>query len=447
MSRLIQKSRYKSILREIPTIQYSNLSDLQRDALARRVSDVLFLKGENVYVKGDPTTASLYIVKKGKIKIIGENGTEKVIQAGGYFGQNYCRVGSKFPCDSELFIRARHDATCIEDSLCGVLTLDDYFSVIPEVSECGKKDGHHRKRVALEHLRKHRVLGEGQFGIVWLVTNTMASDSEPYALKIQPIGNKKDERRRKIRNEITVMRKIKHPFVVDIINAYDREDSIAMLLSLAPGGELFDRIHYQLPNSSLWACGIGEAEGKFYCGVVADALSFMHVRGYIYRDLKPENILIGADGYPMLTDFGFAKYVGANEKTYTFCGSPNYLPPEMLKHDGHGASVDHWSLGVLMYEVVDGESPFWHEGLDQVSLFEKICCKQYQPLPKNTYSKDFYDMIHRLLEKTPSKRLGSFREKDILDHEWFLDINLPAMRNKRIEAPWKPNPVELNVQG
>jgi len=438
MSRLVQKSRYKSMLSKILAIQGTNPSDHQLDALARRVTDKSFVAGQNVCVRGEPATPSLYIVRKGKIKILREDGTEEIVPAGGCFGQDH------FTRDSDLIIRARHNALSIEDSVCGILTVDEYMSVISGASEYTNNNGKKRKRVAFEDLHMHKVLGEGLFGIVWLVTNAKASKSEPFALKIQSIRKKKSETRRRIRKEISVMRKLQHPFVVDLINEFDREDSISMLLSLAPGGELFDRIHYRLPNSTLWGSGIGEEEGKFYCGVVADAISFMHVRGYIYRDLKPENILIGADGYPLIADFGFAKYLAGNEKTYTFCGSPNYLPPEIiLKNDGHGAGVDHWSLGVLMYEVVDGESPFFHEGLDQVSLFEKICCKHYHPLPKNTYSKAFYDLIHRLLEKNPSKRLGSFREKDILDHFWFSDISLPAMRRKSIAAPWKPSRVEL----
>ena len=95
-------------------------------------------------------------------------------------------------------------------------------------------------------------------------------------------------------------------------------------LSLAPGGELFDQIHFQLPNG-LWDSGMGEKKGLFYFSIIADTLSFMHVRGYIYRDLKPENILIGVDGYPLITDFGFTRHLEANEKAYTLCGTPNYL--------------------------------------------------------------------------------------------------------------------------
>jgi len=112
---------------------------------------------------------------------------------------------------------------------------------------------------------------------------------------------------------------------------------------------------------------------------------------------------------------------------------------------GHGASADNWSLGILIYEVVHGENPFWYDGLDQVSLFQAICSERYYPLPKNTYSDDFGDLIHRLLEKNPSKRLGTFREKDILAHPWFADIRLPEIRMKHTKAPWKPRPVELNL--
>ena len=125
------------------------------------------------------------------------------------------------------------------------------------------------------------------------------------------------------------------------------------------------------------------------------------------------------------------------------CGTPNYLPPEIIKNDGHTSSADFWSFGVLLYEVVQGENPFFYEGLDQVSLFEAICTESWYPCA--SCSDDFGDLIQRLLEKNPAKRLGTFREKDILAHSWFADINIQELRMKRISAPWKPGPVVLDL--
>ncbi|MGK3738636.1 MAG: serine/threonine protein kinase [Bacillariaceae sp.] len=146
---------------------------------------------------------------------------------------------------------------------------------------------------------------------------------------------------------------------------------------------------------------------------------------------------------PLITDFGFTRLLKANEQAFTMCGTPNYLPPEIIKNDGHTSSADNWSFGVLLYEVVQGENPFFYEGLDQVSLFEAICSESWYPCA--SCSDDFVDLIQRLLEKNPAKRLGTFREKDILDHSWFADINMQELRMKRINAPWKPGPVVLDL--
>jgi CRP-like cAMP-binding protein len=442
MGQLAQKSSDKKILRDLRAIRAAKVDGPILDLLARQIADEPFLEGEEFCVMNEDMVPKLYIVREGSVKIVRKNGKVDIIEPGGFFGHEYLMISSKGGRDSvPSHVKAKYSATALEDGVVGVLTLQECVSVFgSDTSKTEElEDG---TIIPLEDLEHYRVLGEGHFGVVWLVANKKAPKPDPYALKIQMLQDEERNAEECIREEISMMRKLQYPFIVRVINTYDAEETISMLLGLAPGGELFDQIHYQLPNG-LWDSGIGEEKGRFYCSVVADALAFMHIRGFIYRDLKPENVLVDQFGYPLITDFGFTRQLKKDELAYTMCGTPNYLPPEIIKNLGHGAPADNWSLAVLIYEVVQGESPFWYEGLDQVSLFHAICEEDYYPLPDEGVSDELRDLIHRLLEKNPSKRLGTFREKDILSHPWFAPLDIKKIRKKEIKAPWIPDPVEL----
>jgi serine/threonine protein kinase len=130
--------------------------------------------------------------------------------------------------------------------------------------------------------------------------------------------------------------------------------------------------------------------------------------------------------------------------TYTMCGTPNYLSPEVILNKGHGFATDHWSLGVLIYEMVVGENPFFYDDMPQMELFEAIVRDKFYPLPDDV-SDDAFDVIDGLLIKDPTRRLGALagRGKDIINREWFRDLDLVECRQKRHEAPFIPHNTEL----
>jgi serine/threonine protein kinase len=146
--------------------------------------------------------------------------------------------------------------------------------------------------------------------------------------------------------------------------------------------------------------------------------------------------MIDEKGYPVLIDFGFAKQVV--DKTYTLCGTPGYVAPEVVTRRGHNCSADDWSLGILIYELISGGTPFYYDGMSQRALFESIV--KDEPKPPPGASDVAVDLIMKLLVKDPIYRLGSLARgvRDILEHPFFGSYELKAMRRKEHKAPWVP---------
>eukprot|EP00934_Nitzschia_sp_Nitz4_P009437 Nitzschia sp. Nitz4//scaffold22_size323478//102097//107031//NITZ4_000519-RA/size323478-processed-gene-0.454-mRNA-1//-1//CDS//3329542971//9427//frame0 len=440
--RVSLKYRDKQTLASIRQIRAAKLEDEQLDMLVRQITNVEFKAGIDIFEFNEKVPPAMYIVRQGRVKVVKKNGEERMIEAGGYFGHEYMLFTSKQSKDIVPdFVVVKYAAMTLEKTICGVLTLQEVGIVSGRIQVM--QDIESTQNIAMEDLERHRVLGEGQFGVVWLVT-VKTMDTDPYALKMQYLDDPcRDDAIDCIREEIRMMRAVHHQFIIQVVNTYEEEDIISMLLTLAPGGELFDILHRQDVNG-WWVSGVAEPIAKFYSMVVADTLAFMHRQKFIYRDLKPENILIDKDGYPVLTDFGFVKQLEA-DKTYTFCGTPNYIAPEVAMAVGHNASADNWSLGVLIYELIDGANPFWEDGMDQQTLYELISEALYPPIARKKCSRHCHDLVGRLLEKDPSKRLGTFREKDILEHKWFRDFDIQDLREKNVKAPWVPDPICLEA--
>lgn len=173
---------------------------------------------------------------------------------------------------------------------------------------------------------------------------------------------------------------------------------------------------------------------QFYAAEVILAIEYLHERNIIYRDLKPENILLSGDGHIRLTDFGFAKVVP--ELTWTLCGTPDYLAPEIVMSRGYGKAVDWYAVGVLIYEMLLGTPPFYHE--NHLKLYENIV-QQTAKFPP-TFDAVARDLIERLLEKNPVMRLGSLAggAEDIKRHPWFREVKWDLLSKLLIKAPYRP---------
>jgi cGMP-dependent protein kinase 1 len=188
-------------------------------------------------------------------------------------------------------------------------------------------------------------LGVGGFGRVELVKNMR--DSRTYALKVLKkqhiVATKQQDH---VLNERAIMLDMRSSFICRLYKTFKDKKYLYFLMEVCLGGELWSLLHKKKYFE--------ENETKFYVGCVIEALSFLHTKGIIFRDLKPENIILNGDGYCKLIDFGFAKKIGLGKRTFTFCGTPEYVAPEIILNKGHDHACDFWSLGILIFECLTG---------------------------------------------------------------------------------------------
>ncbi|XP_076818914.1 cAMP-dependent protein kinase catalytic subunit PRKX-like isoform X1 [Clavelina lepadiformis] len=278
---------------------------------------------------------------------------------------------------------------------------------------------------SLEDLEILTTIGTGTFGRVVLVKERHTK--EFFALKVMKILDViKLKQVQHVKSEKLILSQIQHPFIVQLYWTYHDDSFLYMLLDFVCGGELFS----YLRNAGRF----NNATSLFFASEIVSALSYLHSKDIVYRDLKPENILLDRDGHTKLTDFGFAKTV--EDRTWTLCGTPEYLAPEVLQSKGHGKSVDWWALGVLIYEMLAGFPPFWDE--QQIQIYNKILSGGID-FPKHM---EFHakDLIKKLLTADRTRRLGSMKNgtEDIKRHRWFQTIDWHAVDEKKLLPPIIP---------
>ncbi|EFJ25645.1 hypothetical protein SELMODRAFT_99275, partial [Selaginella moellendorffii] len=230
-----------------------------------------------------------------------------------------------------------------------------------------------------------------------------------------------------LRNEKLFMTEMDHPFITKLIRTYKDDKNIYLLQELTTGGELFFHMEKVGP--------LREAEASFYAGAVLLVLEYMHGKGIVYRDLKPENTLIGDNGYPKLIDMGFAKRI-YNRRTYSMCGTPDYMAPEIIRRQGHGKAVDYWALGCLIFELITNTSAF-NRGEDPPQLvFHRIIDGRVKFPPY--VSSDCADIVRKLLDPNPETRLGCRKRgaADIKEHPFFAkSVNFQLLIRQKEEPP------------
>ncbi|XP_051840533.1 cAMP-dependent protein kinase catalytic subunit PRKX isoform X2 [Antechinus flavipes] len=238
-------------------------------------------------------------------------------------------------------------------------------------------------------------VGTGTFGRVHLVKERTAKHY--FALKVMSIPDViRLKQEQHVHNEKSVLKEVNHPFLIRLYWTYHDERFLYMLMEYVPGGELFS----YLRNMGRF----NNSTGLFYSAEIICAIEYLHSKEIVYRDLKPENILLDKEGHIKLTDFGFAKKLV--DRTWTLCGTPEYLAPEVIQSKGHGRAVDWWALGILIFEMLSGFPPFFDD--NPFGIYQKILAGKIDfPRHLDLYVKD---LIKKLLVVDRTRRLGNMKE-------------------------------------
>ena len=288
--------------------------------------------------------------------------------------------------------------------------------------------------VTLKDFALCKVIGRGSFGKVYLVRKKTGSDKgQYYALK--ELKKKSVIERNQVEHtkaERMIMEKISNPFLMKLHYAFQDDIKLFFVMDFLTGGELF----FHLKNEHK----LDESRTRFYAGEITLGIGHLHKNNIIYRDLKPENILLDSEGHVRLTDFGLSKGgMGLGSTTETFCGTPEYLAPEIVKSVPHTKDVDWWSLGILIYEMLAGVPPFYSENANLMYKLIETAPLRFQDGTR--WSPEVRSLITKLLCRESTRRLGAGPSDDmqIKAHEWFKTMDWDKLYAKKLPAPFKPS--------
>ncbi|XP_024085925.1 ribosomal protein S6 kinase 2 beta-like isoform X2 [Cimex lectularius] len=329
------------------------------------------------------------------------------------------RVDKYAPSSEEMIIEQPHNQ---DDKVSSSGSLEHEYELKDVV-----KEGHDRADPSQFELLK--VLGQGSFGKVFLVKKIVGADSGTlYAMKVLKKATLKVRDRMRTKMERNILVDVRHPFIVRLHYAFQTEGKLYLILDFLRGGDLFSRLSKELMFT--------EEDVKFYLAELALALNHLHSLGIIYRDLKPENILLDQDGHISLTDFGLSKQPIDDQKAYSFCGTVEYMAPEVVNRKGHSFAADWWSYGVLMFEMLTGALPF--QGSNRKETMTQIL-KAKLGMPPHL-SMEAQSLLRVLFKRNPANRLGAGPDgvNEIKNHSFFATIDWDKLVKKAIQPPFKP---------
>jgi len=421
------------------------LSESEMNTLALATLNESYEAGRSIVREGEPGDI-FYMIDSGSVDVyIKAKGDAPVatLGSGAFFGElallsNDCRTASCVAkTDVKCHILMRDDFNLLLGDLQSLMDGAAYGER-EEVSLQPKKAVKMSMQVDLADLDIMKVLGIGAFGRVRLAKlKKPRSDLEDhngfFALKCISKQSLKDNGLDShIMNEKAIMSGLEHPFINRFYCDMEDDEFLYFLLEALPGGELCKRLREEKKFPEPW--------GKFYSASVLFAFCHMHEKKIAYRDLKPENLVMDSVGYVKVVDFGLAKVIDGG-KTWTLCGTPAYLAPEIVLNDGHDWAVDYWALGVFLYEMTSGREPF--AAKNPMEVYKQIVSGHVE-IP-SYFSPTLSDLIMKLLNTSKSKRLGRTMGGGgaVMQHRWYSDFDWDAHLEKRLEPPLQPKTQEI----
>ncbi|XP_036414207.1 serine/threonine-protein kinase Sgk2b [Colossoma macropomum] len=330
------------------------------------------------------------------------------------------KLGTSHPIyrhmDAECFLRPEGSSVCDEAGAAALC----FSSTAQELQ---------MSRASAADFDYLKVIGTGSFGKVLLARHR--ENDRYYAVKVlkKQMILKKNAEGHVICERSVLLKTVNHPFLVRLHFSFQTRDRLYLVLDYASGGELF----YHLQRERVFT----ESRARFYAAEMASALGYLHSLHIVYRDLKPENILLDSAGHVVLTDFGLCKEgIVGRATTRTFCGTPEYLAPEVLQQREYDRTVDWWGLGAVLHEMLYGLPPFY--SADRMVMLSNI---MFQPLVlKAGVSKAGRDLLKRLLNRDRAKRLGAKHDvAELQHHSFFSSIRWDDLVAKKIQPPFVPS--------
>jgi len=274
-----------------------------------------------------------------------------------------------------------------------------------------------------ESFRLLSLLGKGSFGEVFQVEHK--GTGQVFAMKV--LRKRKIMSRNLMRYALTernLLSYIRHPFIVRLFHAFQTPSCLVLVLQYCPGGNLSMLLQRE--------GALPEVVARLYCAEVLLALEHLHERRVVYRDLKPENVVLDEDAHAVLTDFGLSKEgVDRVCGTKSFCGSVAYLAPEILTRSGHGRTVDLYGLGVLLFEMMEGQPPYYSR--DRDTLFRNIVMATLQAPSRCTLR--CADLISALMHRDPAKRIGKTQTSEVRSHPFFAGLDFDQVLKREVSVP------------
>ncbi|CAJ0580746.1 unnamed protein product, partial [Mesorhabditis spiculigera] len=268
-----------------------------------------------------------------------------------------------------------------------------------------------------------KTIGLGSFNRVQLVKNR--KDGRYYALKVMNMAKIISINQiNYVHQEKALLAEARHPFIVSLYHTAKNDRNLYLCTEFLSGGELYTHLY----TKKVFSFNIAQ----FFAAEIAAAFTFLHGISVVYRDLKPENLVLSEQGHVKLTDFGFAKKVAG--KTFTLCGTAEYLAPEVVTRSGHSFPVDWWALGILTYEMLTGQPPF--QGANQEETYDQI--QRTEPRFSDSINAVSRSFISDLLEKDPSRRLGT-TDSEVKQHPFFTEINFGDLEAGKVQPPIVPH--------